>query len=42
MAQEHIKGMRPSTPEKHVKGQRRKKMNQKGGEKGDRRRPYQR
>lgn len=42
MAEEHIKGIRPSTREKHQKGQRRKKKDRKGGEKGDKRRPYKR
>ena len=40
MAEEHTKDMRPSTRRKHQKGQRRKQMDRKGGEEGDRRRPY--
>jgi hypothetical protein len=42
MAEEHTKGIRPSTRPRHQKGQRRKQMDRKGGEKGDKRRPYQR
>jgi hypothetical protein len=40
MAEEHTKNIRPSTREKHQKGQRRKQRDRKGGEKGDKRRPY--
>jgi hypothetical protein len=39
---EHTKGKRKSTVEKHQKGQGRKGRDSKGGEKGDRNRPYQR
>ncbi len=39
---EHTKNARPSTEEKHEKGQRRKKRDKKGGEKGDDRRKYKR
>jgi hypothetical protein len=42
MAEEHTKGVRPSTRGKHQKGQARKKRDRKGGEKGDKRRPYTR
>jgi len=42
MAEEHTKHIRPSTREKHQKGQRRKQKNRKGGEKGDKRRLYNR
>lgn len=38
---EHTKNKRPSTKEKHQKGQARKSKD-KGGEKGDARRPYRR
>lgn len=37
---EHTKGKRPSTKGKHEKGKKRKKKDKKGGEKGDKRRPY--
>ena len=37
---EHSKNKRPSTQEKHERGQRRKKIDRPGGEKGDERRPY--
>lgn len=40
-AAEHTKNARPSTQEKHERGQERKQRDQ-GGEKGDTRRPYQR
>ncbi|MGA9146093.1 MAG: RHS repeat-associated core domain-containing protein [Candidatus Nanopelagicales bacterium] len=39
---EHTKGARPSTEQKHQKGQSRKGRDRPGGEKGDKRRPYQR
>jgi hypothetical protein len=39
---EHTKGKRKSKVEKHQKGQGRKGRDSKGGEKGDRNRPYQR
>jgi hypothetical protein len=42
MAEQRTKHMRPSTRPKHQKGQRRKKMDRKGGAKGDKRRPYRR
>jgi hypothetical protein len=37
---EHTKNARPSTEQKHEKGQSRKGTDKKGGEKGDSRRPY--
>ncbi|MFZ0660100.1 MAG: hypothetical protein WAM05_15350 [Candidatus Binataceae bacterium] len=37
---EHTKNRRPSSQEKHEQGQKRKKMDRPGGEKGDKRRPY--
>lgn len=37
---EHTKNARPSTEQKHEKGQSRKGADRKGGEKGDARRPY--
>ncbi|CAF0928681.1 unnamed protein product [Adineta steineri] len=37
---EHTKNARPSTQQKHEKGQTRKGSDKKGGEKGDARRPY--
>jgi len=40
MAQAHVKGIRLSTQEKDQRGQRRKQKDRKGGEKGDKRRPY--
>ena len=39
---EHTKGARPSTKNKHQRGQTRKKRDKKGGEKGDPRRPINR
>jgi len=41
-ASEHTKNARPSTLEKHEKGQKRKEIDKRGGEKGDARRPYSR
>jgi hypothetical protein len=38
VAKEPTKHIRPSTREKHQKGQRRKKKDRTGGEKGDKRR----
>jgi hypothetical protein len=40
MSEEHTKGMRPSTRERHQKGQARKTKDKKGGEKADARRPH--
>ncbi|MGO9455141.1 MAG: RHS repeat-associated core domain-containing protein, partial [Candidatus Binataceae bacterium] len=37
---EHTKNKRPSSEPKHEKGQARKRMDRRGGEKGDDRRPY--
>jgi len=42
LSEEHTSQSRPSTREKHQKGQRRKKKDRKGGEKGDKRRPHTR
>lgn len=42
VTEEHTSHMRPSTRGKHQKGQRRKKKDRKGGEKGDKRRPHTR
>jgi len=42
MAEEHTKGARPSTREKHQRGQTRKRKDRKGGEKGDKRRAFKR
>jgi hypothetical protein len=42
VAEEHTSGIRPSTREKHQKGQKRKKKDKPGGEKGDKRRPFKR
>lgn len=39
---EHTKNARPSTKETHQKGQARKQQDKRGGEKGDRFRPYRR
>jgi hypothetical protein len=39
LSEEHTSQSRPSTREKHQKGQRRKKKNGEGGEKNDQRRP---